>query len=125
MVFKVSDPVPLQVLPSDHVLMFFPLLLLLLFECFPALRSDYLQRPLLILHAIFQLFGPLKLLLVVLTENALSILIVFFPAQRELKIPVNEPDLIFSFFSALRPFLGFELLYLSHKLPALVLISHQ
>ena len=104
--------------------MFFPLLLLLLLECFPPLGSDYLQGPLLLLHAFFQLLGPLKLLLVVLAEYALPILVVFVPAQCEFKVPVDEPDLFLAFLSALRPFLGFEFLYLPHKLPALVLISH-
>ena len=104
--------------------MFFPLLLLLLLECFPPLRSDYLQGPLLLLHALFKLLGPLKLLLVVLTEYSLSIVIIFVPAQCELKVPVDESDLFFAFLGALRPFLGFEFLYLPHKLPALVLISH-
>ena len=76
------------------------------------------------LHVVFKLFGPLKLLLVVLTEYALSILIVFVPAQCEFKVPVDEPDLIFAFLCALGPVLGFEFLYLSHELPVLVLISH-
>lgn len=41
-VHKIGDPVSLKILPPDHVLMFFPQLLLLLFECLPSLRSDYL-----------------------------------------------------------------------------------